>query len=434
MAEISPLELLQNLLRFDTTNPPGNEAECITYVNNLLTEAGFETTLVARAPERPNLITRLKGQGNVAPLLLFGHVDVQPTGGQTWKHPPFEGKVADGYIWGRGALDMKSGVAMMLSAMLRAKREGLIPAGDVVLAVLSDEEGLGFNGAQYVVEEYASLFEGIHYAIGEFGGFTFYLGRRKFYPIQVQEKQACLVKAKIRGQGGHLSLPLRRSVMTRLGSVLVKLERQRTPVHVTPVARQTIEGFASGLPFPANLILRQLLNPMLADMVLRALGAKGQAVEPLIRNIMSAWSVTGTSVPSETDLILVGILLPGYGPSDMLAELRPILRDSVETEVFLFNPGPPNPDMGLFDTLAGILREADPDGIPVPLLMPAPTDACFFGRLGIETYGFTPMKLPDGFNFWEFIHAADERIPVEAVQFGADMIYKLLQRFGQVVH
>jgi acetylornithine deacetylase/succinyl-diaminopimelate desuccinylase-like protein len=430
MSTISPVELLQNLIRFNTTNPPGNEAECITYINNLLSQAGFETTLVARAPERPNLITRLKGQGNAAPLLLFGHVDVQPAGGQTWQHPPFEGKVVDGYIWGRGTLDMKSCVAMQLTALLRAKAEGLVPAGDVVLAVLSDEEGLGYYGAQYVVEKHASLFEGICYAVGEFGGFTFHLGRHKFYPIQVQEKQICLAAAKIRGQGGHPSVRSHTGThMTQLARLLTKLEQHRMPVHITPVARQTIEGFASGLSFPANLILRQVLNPRLTDMVLRLLGAKGEAVEPLIRNIVSAWSVTGTSVPSEVDLILVGFLLPGYGPSDMLAELRPIVGNAAEIEVFLFNPAPPDPDMGLFDTLAGILREADPDGLPVPLLLPGTTDACYFGRLGIQTYGFTPMKLPRDMNFWQFMHGADERIPVEAVQFGADMIYRLLQCF-----
>jgi acetylornithine deacetylase/succinyl-diaminopimelate desuccinylase-like protein len=134
-------------------------------------------------------------------------------------------------------------------------------------------------------------------------------------------------------------------------------------------------------------------------------------------------------VPSEAEVQLLGFLLPGQTPADMVAELRPVLGERVELEVALFNPGPPEPDMGLFDTLADILQEADPDGKPVPLLVPFATDACFFGRLGIQTYGFTPMKLPRGLNLWELAHGADERIPVDAVQFGADMIYKLLQRY-----
>jgi acetylornithine deacetylase/succinyl-diaminopimelate desuccinylase-like protein len=429
MTNISPVELLQNLIRFNTTNPPGNEAECIVYINNLLTQAGIETNIVARIPERPNLITRLKGQGTAKPLLLYGHVDVQPTEGQRWRYPPFEGKIVDGYIWGRGALDMKGEVAMMLTALLRAKREGLTPAGDVVLAVLSDEERLGYYGAQYVVENYAPMFENVHYGIGEFGGFTFHMGGRKLYPIQIQEKQICIVKASISGQGGHPSYQLREDVMAQLGHALVKLAQYNAPVHITPTARQTIEGFASGLPFPTGFFLRRLLNPGLVDVVFRLLGKQGEAIHPLFRNIVNAWAISGKSVPSEAEVQLLGFLLPGQTPADMVAELRPVLGERVELEVALFNPGPPEPDMGLFDTLADILQEADPDGKPVPLLVPFATDACFFGRLGIQTYGFTPMKLPRGLNLWELAHGADERIPVDAVQFGADMIYKLLQRY-----
>ncbi|MDH5636636.1 MAG: M20/M25/M40 family metallo-hydrolase, partial [Candidatus Bathyarchaeota archaeon] len=171
-----PAELLQNLIRFDTTNPPGSEAECVAYINRLLTDAGFKTTLLAKDANRPNLIARLKGQGTAAPFLLYGHVDVVTTANQKWTHPPFEGKVEDGYIWGRGALDMKGGVAMMLAAFLRAKAENLNPAGDVVLAILSDEEGGGEYGAKYLVDNQAKQFEGIRYAIGEFGGFSTHFG------------------------------------------------------------------------------------------------------------------------------------------------------------------------------------------------------------------------------------------------------------------
>jgi len=175
-----PAELLQNLIRFDTTNPPGNEAECVSYIGSLLNETGFETTLLAKHPARPNLITRLKGRGMAPPLLLYGHVDVVTTANQNWLHPPFEGKLIEGYVWGRGALDMKGGIAMLLSACLRAKAEGLTPAGDIVLAILSDEEAGGVYGAKYLVENHTEQFNGIHYAIGEFGGFPLYIGNRKF--------------------------------------------------------------------------------------------------------------------------------------------------------------------------------------------------------------------------------------------------------------
>jgi acetylornithine deacetylase/succinyl-diaminopimelate desuccinylase-like protein len=426
-----PAELLQNLIRFDTTNPPGNEAECIGYIDSLLTEAGFETTLLARDSNRPNLIARLKGQGTAAPFLLYGHVDVVTTANQKWTHPPFEAKIEDGYIWGRGALDMKGGVAMMLAAFLRAKAEGLKTAGDVVLAILSDEEAGGDYGAKYLVDNHAEEFEGIRYAIGEFGGFSMSIGKQKFYPIGVAEKQMCWMKATVRGLDGHGSLPLRGGAMAKLGKFLQQLDRHRQPVHVTHVARQMIEALASALSFPTGFILRLLLKPSLTDHVLKLLGQRGKTFEPLLHNTVNPTIVHGGEkvnvVPSEIVLELDGRLLPGFGPEDMIAELRQIIGDEVELEVIRHDLGPAEPDMGLFDTLADILCKADPSGKSVPLLLPGVSDARFFSRLGIQTYGFLPMKLPIDFNFTKTIHAEDERIPVESVAFGSEAIYKALQ-------
>ena len=430
-----PEQLLQNLIRFDTSNPPGNETECIKYINGLLTGAGCETTILAKAPDRPNLIGRLNGQGNAPPLMLYGHVDVQITTNQTWQHPPFEGKIVDDYIWGRGALDMKGGVAMMLASFLRAKAEGLAPAGDVVLVLLSDEEGLSNFGAKYLVESHPELFTNIRYALGEFGGFTFYVDKQRFYPIQVAEKQVCLMKVYLRGPGGHGALRLRGSAMAKLGNLLQRLDKRHLPVHITPVVRQMIQTTASGLPFPANLVLRQLLTPRLTNLVLDLLGTRGEAFYPILHNTVNATIVHGGTninvIPSEIVLQMDGRLLPGYTPDDVMAELRQLSGTELEFELLRYEPFPAKPDMGLFPTLAGILREADPQGVPMPMLMPAISDARFFSKLGIQTYGFLPMKLPPGFNMMHLIHAADERIPVDAVSFGTEAIYKVLQRFGR---
>ncbi len=428
-----PVELLQKLICFNTTNPPGNEAQCVTYINSLLTEAGFETTVLAKDQERPNLIARLKGRGTTSPLLLYGHVDVVTTANQKWTHPPFEGRVIDGYIWGRGALDMKSGVAMMLAAFLHAKVEGLTPSGDIVLAILSDEEAGGDYGAKFLVENHAEQFEGIRHAIGEFGGFPLYISQKKFYPIQVAEKQFCWMQAILRGPGGHGSLPMRGSTMAKLAKLLQSLDQHQLPVHITPVAHQMIEAMASALPFPLRLVLSQLLNPRLTNLILKLLGAKGRLFAPIFHNTVNATVVQGGDkinvIPSEIVLKLDGRLLPGYTPENMIAELRPIIGDDVELELIRYDTGPAQPEMGLFNTLAGILREADPNGIPIPLLISATTDARFFSRLGIQTYGFIPMSLPENFAFFETIHSADERIPVAAVEFGANALYQVLQRY-----
>ena len=422
-----PEELLQTLIRFDTTNPPGNEAECVNYINGLLTRAGFETTCLAKASNRPNLITRLKGQGRVPPLLLYGHVDVVPTADQAWTHPPFEGKIIDGYVWGRGALDMKGGVAMMLAALLQAKAERLTPAGDVVLAILCDEEELGDYGAKYLVENHAEQFEGIRYAIGEFGGSRYFMGRQKFYPIQVAEKQICVLRATVRGRGGHGSMPLPDSAVVKLAQLLQLLTRHRLPVHVTSAARQMLTSATSALPFPTSLAVRLLLNPAATDSVLNLLGDMGRVFDPLLHNTVNIAEVRGDA--NKVVLELGGLLLPGYGPDDLMAELRHLIGDEVELELVRYDPGPSEPDMGLFNTLADILREADPGSVPFPQLSPAITDARFFSQLGIQTYGFTPMKLPPDFDFIGTIHAADERIPLDAVRFGTEAIYQVLQRY-----
>jgi len=429
-----PAEILQNLIRFDTTNPPGNEAECVAYINSLLTRAGFATTILAKTPNRPNLVAHLKGQGHAPPLLLYGHVDVVTTLGQPWTHPPFEGKLVDGYIWGRGALDMKGGIAMMLSAFLRARAEGFSPAGDIVLAILSDEEAGGDYGARYLVENHAEMFKGIRYAIGEFGGSRIYFGKKKLYPIMVSEKQMCWMKAHVRGPGGHGAFPMRGGAMAKLARLLQQLERHRVPVHVTPVARQMIEGMASAFSFPTNLVLRQLLNPILADTLFKLLGTKARALEPMLRNTVNATTVRGGEkinvIPSEIVLELDGRLLPGFGPDHMMAELRKFIGDEVELEIIRYEPGPADPDMGFFDTLAGILREADPGAVPFPTLMPGVTDGRHFSKLGIQTYGFTPMNFPPDLNLLQTAHAADERIPVETLDFGINAIYQTLQRYG----
>ena len=429
-----PVELLQQLIRFDTTNPPGNEAECISYINGLLTEAGIQTTILAQKPDRPNLVARLPGRGQAEPLLLYGHVDVVTAENQVWQHPPFAAEVADGFVWGRGALDMKGGVAMMLSAMLRAKADRLSLPGGVLLAIVADEEMLGSHGARYLVENHADLFETVRYAIGEFGGFTLPVGEQRFYPIMVAEKQVCWMEATLRGPGGHGSLPVRGGAMAKLARFLRQLDSRRLPVHVTPAACLMFEAMASGMGGVAGLMFRLLLNPALTNLVLGLLGERGRMFGPLLHNTVSPTILQGSDktnvIPSEVSVQLDGRLLPGYRPDDLMRELRAIVDDDVELALVQYDPGPPEPDMGLFDTLSSILKDADPGGIPVPLLLSGTTDGRLFAQLGIQTYGFLPMKLPADFDFTRTIHGADERIPVEAVEFGTRAMTELLQRFG----
>jgi len=430
----SPVEILQRLIRFNTSNPPGNERECVVFIDQLLTGAGIETRLLARSDARPNLIARIAGQGNAPPLLLYGHVDVVPAGGQNWRQPPFSGALVDGYVWGRGALDMKGGVAMMLSAVLRAKAEGLRLPGDVVLAIVCDEEALGDYGAGFLVEKHPELFSNIKYALGEFGGFSLSVGKHRFYPIQVAEKQICWLRVHFGGPGGHGSMPIRGGAMAKLSHFLRRLDNRNLPFHATPPARLMFETMASALGGPSGLMIKQLLNPVLSGPILRLMGQRQRLFAPLVRNTVSPTMLAGSSnfnvVPGEVTVDLDGRLLPGFGPDDLIRELRAIGGKGARFELVRFERGPSGVDMGLFDTLAGILKEKDAEAVPCPLLLSGTSDARLFSRLGIQTYGFLPMSLPEEFNFMETVHGVDERVPAGALDFGARGIYQALQRFG----
>jgi acetylornithine deacetylase/succinyl-diaminopimelate desuccinylase-like protein len=429
-----PVEILQRLIRFNTTNPPGDEAECVAYIRGLLTEAGIESTILERTKNRPNLIARLPGAGKAPPLLLYGHVDVVTTENQTWKQNPFGGELIDGMVWGRGALDMKGGVAMLVSAFLRANAEGLQPPGDILLAIVSDEEAGGDDGAKFLAEQHAGVFKGVRYALGEFGGFSLHVGGKRFYPIMVAEKQICWMKMTVRGQGGHGSVPVRGGAVSKLAQLLKNLDERDLPIHVTSAARMMVEPMARAVGGANGLILKQLTNPALATSVLNLLGERGRLFSPLLHNTVSPTILHGGNkinvIPGEVSVELDGRLLPGFTPDDMVRELRPIVGNDVEIEIVRHDPGPAEPNMGLFDMLANVLRESDPDGIPIPLLLGGVTDARFFSRLGIQTYGYLPMTLPEDLNFAQVIHAANERVPAAAIEFGAQAIYKALGRFS----
>ncbi len=426
-----PAELLQRLIRFETTNPPGNERECIAWIEGLLRELGCETRVLAKDPERPNLVARIPGEGSASPLLLQGHVDVVPTDDQDWSRPPFEARAEDGFIWGRGALDMKGGVAMMLSAFMRAKSDGTALPGDVIFAAMSDEEAGSELGAKFLVDEHRELFDGVRYAIGEFGGFSIETAGRRLYPIMVAEKQVCWTRAVVRGPGGHGSLPMRGGAMARLARFLRNLDRKRLPVHVTPVVRQMVEATAAAMPAPASVALRGLLRPRLTDRLLDAMGERGKLFDPVLHNTANATIVRGGGkinvIPGEIELELDCRLLPGFGPADLLAELGELAGEGIELEVLRFEESAAEADMGMFESLGAVLRELDPSGAPIPLLLAAITDARVFDRLGIQTYGFLPMRLPAEMRFTELIHAADERVPADTLDFGAEAIHRALR-------
>jgi acetylornithine deacetylase/succinyl-diaminopimelate desuccinylase-like protein len=428
------VEVLRDLLRFDTTNPPGNEGECIAYVRRLIEDAGVETTILAKDDARPNLIARVRGSGEAPPLLLYGHVDVVTTANQQWTHPPFAGELVDGWVWGRGALDMKGGVAMIVDAFLRAARGDLQPRGDVILCILADEENGGDFGARFLCQEHAELFEGVHHSLGEFGGVSQQIGGVRFYPIQVAEKQICWLRGRVRGPGGHAAVGVKGAAMGKAGRVLARLDSRRLPVHVTQVARAWIESMAEVVPRPQSLVLRSLLDPRLAELTLRAPIPELRTLDRALRNTVSATIVHGGEkinvIPSEVELELDGRALPGYGPDDVIREIRMLVGHDLELELVRHDAYPAHSDLSQMPLLSEVLRELDDRAVPVPMLQIGVTDGRFFAGIGIQTYGFLPLNLPDGFGYTALIHAADERVPADAVRFGAEAVARVLQRYA----
>ena len=429
-----PDDLLQHLIRFESTNPPGKEGDCIHFIDDLLHEAGIETTILAKDPNRPNIIARLKGNGNAAPLLLYGHVDVVPVTGQRWTHPPFSAEIHDGYIWGRGTLDMKGAVTMMLCAFIQAHVEQWALPGDVILCIVSDEEVGGIYGARFLVEEHAHLFDGVRYALGEFGGFTSFLGGKRFYPIMVTEKQCCGIRATLRGASGHGSNPIRGGAMAKAARMLAALDQKHLPVHITEPIKLMIDAYSAALADTVGPFLQLLLDPAQTDAIIEGMGDQGRVFYPLLHNTVSPNIIRGGDamnvIPPEVTVDFDVRILPGLTLEDFMEELRTLVGDEPELEITYFDAGSSRVDMGMFDLLGTILCEANPEAIPTPLVLPAVTDGRFFARLGIQTYGFTPMQLAEDFNFGDTIHAADERIPVGAVGFGARMIGEVLRRFS----
>jgi acetylornithine deacetylase/succinyl-diaminopimelate desuccinylase-like protein len=426
------VELTRDLIRLDTTNPPGEEHLAIDLVERLLRDAKIECTRYESEPGRPNLVARVKGRGEAPPLLLQGHVDVVTTVNQDWRHRPFGGDIIDGYLWGRGALDMKSGVAMMVGAVLRAQARGGA-AGDLVLAVLADEEAGGICGARWLVDAHPELFTGIRHAIGESGGVALHVGGRRFYPIMVSEKRGCQMLVTLRGAGGHGSVPAHGGAMAKLGELLTRLDGGRLPVHITTPVRHQLEGMRDALDEPLKSRIGALLDPARTDAALAELGALSRGLDAALHNTVNATIVSGglkvNVIPSEVQVQLDGRLLPGYGPEDMLRELRAVVGPEPEIEVLLVGPAQPEVDLSQFDLFASVLKEADSGCVPVPSLVTGGTDARHFARLGIRTYGFLPLNIPPDFNSSSTIHAADERVPVSALEFGAECVYEAAIRY-----
>lgn len=431
-------EMCQHLLRIDTTNPPGNERPAAEYLAGKLREVGYDVALLESAPTRANLVTRYRGNGKAAPLLLSAHLDVVEADPSKWKQPPFSGAIVDGCLWGRGAIDMKNMAAMSVAIMRRLAVDKPTLARDVIFAGVADEEAGCDHGSRFLVEEHPELVRA-EYAIGESGGFSLHMAGSTFYPVQVAEKGLCWVRARFTGEPGHGSMPRRDSAVVRMGEALAALGKARLPVHPSKYVQDFLAAVAARQPKLAQPLVRLATRPELLSRILRLVPDLGTArsLGALLSNTASPTVVRAGNktnvIPGVAEVEIDGRTLPGQTDEDFLRELRAVLGPDVELEVMRSAPPTVTEPVAspLYDRIAQEIVRREPDAVVVPYMIPGFTDAKQFTRLGARWYGFSPVKLEKGagLKFADMFHGHDERIPVAGLHWGAEVLEAVVRAF-----
>ncbi|HKN52374.1 MAG TPA: M20/M25/M40 family metallo-hydrolase [Amycolatopsis sp.] len=426
MADV--VSVCADLLRFDTTNHGAGdsegEREAAEYVAAFLDDVGVSSKILEPAPRRSNVVARIPGTDPDLPALLVqGHLDVVPADASDWSVPPFAGEIRDGCLWGRGAVDMKDFVAMVLAAVA----DGVRPRRDIVLAFVADEEDRGDFGAHWLVAEHPELFEGCAAAISESGGYTYHVpaadGRKvRLYPVGTAERGTAHLLLTARGRAGHGSRPNDENAVTRLVGALHRIAGNRWPVSLTPTVRAFLERTGAALGVAVDLSD--------VDGTVAALGPAGALVVPTVRNSTTPTMLEAgykvNVIPSTASAQVDVRVLPGTEEA-LLAEIDGLLGEGVTREFVAHQPPVQAPvDSVWFDAMAAALRAEDPEAVVVPYCMGGGTDAKAFAQLGIDCYGFAPLWLPEGFPYRAMAHGVDERVPVDGLRFGARVVSRFL--------
>lgn len=431
------LRLCQELIRVDTTNPPGAERAAAELLADELSQAGLAPVILEGAPARANVIARLRGTGRLPPLLLTAHLDVVPADPAAWTVPPFSGAIRDGCLWGRGAIDMKNMAAMSVSLLARLSREGARFERDIIFAGVADEEAGCRFGSAFLCESHPELVRA-EYALGEGGGFNFNLGSKSFYTVQVAEKGYCWMTARVRGEPGHGSVPRADSAVIKLSEAIARLGRARLPTHPTRAVEEMLAAMAGALGPAAGSVVRRLARP---QVIARAAGLLPDAsiARAILAMLSNTASPTGLRaggnanvIPGIAEATIDGRMLPGQAPEELLRELSEVLGPEVELVVEKSAPAVETEPMRspLFETIARVVSRREPEAVVVPYLLPGATDAKSFSRIGVKWVGFAPVKFPPGLRFAELYHGDNERIPVDGLAWGTEVLAEVVTSFA----
>jgi acetylornithine deacetylase/succinyl-diaminopimelate desuccinylase-like protein len=427
--------LCQQLLRIDTTNPPGNELPAAELLADELRAAGLEPSVLESAPGRGNVVARLRGTGELPPLLLTAHLDVVEAEPESWDHPPFCGEVHEGCLWGRGAIDMKNMAAMSVAIITRLAREGVKPKRDLIFAGVADEEAGCRYGSLWLCENHTDLVRS-EFAIGEGGGFNLQVAGKSFFTVQVAEKGVCWVRARATGEPGHGSMPREDSAVVRLSEAVARLGKDGLPRHGSASVQEFVAALAEHLPAPLRPIIKMLGSPRFGPTLLNVLPDPSvkRAFRALLGNtasptVLRAGNKTNV-IPGIAEAEIDGRILPGQTEGDFLRELREVLGADIALEVMhSLPPVVTEPkESSLYSVIHDVMRERAPEAPVVPFVLQGFTDAKAFTSIGAKWYGFAPVKLPPTLRFADMFHGHNERIPVDGLAWGTETLMRVVRR------
>ena len=430
-AEDEVVGLASDLIRIDSTNTGDpdtlvGERAAAEYVAGKLSDVGFETIYVeSGAPGRGNVIARLPGADpQRGGLLVHGHLDVVPADATEWSVHPFSGAVQDGYLWGRGAVDMKDMLAMTIAVARRFRREGVIPPRDLVFAFLADEEAGGLHGAHWLVEHRPDLFEGCTEAISEVGGFSLTVREgRRLYLIETAEKGIAWMRLRARARAGHGSMVHEDNAVTALCDAVARLGNHRFPLVMTDAVQEflTAVGEETGLDFFGDDL----------DGAVAKLGGLARIVGATLRDTANPTMLDAgykaNVIPSTAEAVVDCRVLPGRQAA-FEREVDELLGPDVTREwVVNLPPVQTTFDGDLVAAMDAAIQQEDPGARTIPYMLSGGTDAKAFSRLGMRCFGFAPLRLPPDLDFAALFHGVDERVPIDGLIFGTRVLDRFLQ-------
>ena len=422
--------ICRDLLLIDTTNTgdprtTAGERVAAEYVADKLAEVGIESRLYESAPTRASLVARIPGADrDRGALLVHGHLDVVPADASEWSVPPFAAEEKDGYLWGRGAIDMKDFDAMVLAVVREWRRTGVTPPRDIVLCFLADEEAGMQYGSHFLVQEHAGEFEGCTEAIGEVGGFSYTVNDDlRLYMVETAEKGLDWLRLHARGRPGHGSFVHDDNAVTALAEAVARIGRHRFPMVVTPTVRAFLEQISDALGID--------LDPDDPELAIAKLGPIANLIGATVRNTANPTRLEAgykdNVIPGKASATIDCRTLPGQAEL-FLEQLREVIGPDLEIEHLQRQPAVETGfDGALVDAMAAALRAEDPGARAVPYMLSGGTDAKAFSTLGIRCFGFAPLRLPADLNFSALFHGIDERVPIEGLRFGVRVLDRFLQ-------